>query len=73
MQGLNDSVRHNLANEVRLLASVQHPNIVKLYEAFVDLGSLCLVMELLPSPDLSHLIRCAAPASARSPWCRASL
>lgn len=37
----------------RLLASLQHPNLVQYNEAFVDHGKLCIVTELMPGGDLA--------------------
>lgn len=37
--------RNDIVNEIRLLASVQHVNVCRYYEAFVDGYHLCIVME----------------------------
>jgi NIMA (never in mitosis gene a)-related kinase len=36
MQKLSDKEKENALNEVRILASIKHPNIVAYKEAFVD-------------------------------------
>ncbi len=36
MQKLSDKEKENALNEVRILASIQHPNIVAYKEAFID-------------------------------------
>ena len=36
MQGLKEKEKHNSINEVRILASLDHPNIIGYKEAFVD-------------------------------------
>ena len=36
MQNLNDKERQNALNEVRILASIKHPNIIGYKEAFID-------------------------------------
>lgn len=45
-------------NEIRLLASVKHPNVVEYKESFFDENSqsLCLVMEYVDDGDLAHKI-----------------
>lgn len=39
---LNDKQKENALNEVRLLASVTHPNIIGYKEAFIDAPTNCL-------------------------------
>jgi hypothetical protein len=41
--------RHDAVNEIRVLGSLSHPNIVRQHEAFVAGTKLCIVMELAPS------------------------
>jgi NIMA (never in mitosis gene a)-related kinase len=36
MQKLSDKEKENALNEVRILASIKHPNIVAYKEAFID-------------------------------------
>lgn len=36
MQGLKEKDKHNSVNEVRILASLDHPNIIAYREAFID-------------------------------------
>lgn len=36
MQTLNEKERQNALNEVRILASIKHPNIIGYKEAFID-------------------------------------
>jgi len=45
-------------NEIRLLASIKHPNIVQYKESFFDEHSqcLCLVMEYADDGDLTQKI-----------------
>ncbi|KAK9811593.1 hypothetical protein WJX72_006685 [[Myrmecia] bisecta] len=59
--------REEAVNEIRLLASVQHPNVVGYHEAFVDGNKLCIVMEFAPLGDLSHVIKAAKDAKTRLP------
>ena len=55
---LNDKERDNALNEVRVLSSVDHPNVVGFKEAFFDRESkcLCIVMEYADSGDLMKRI-----------------
>lgn len=51
---LKDKEREMALNEVRLLASISHPNVIAYKEAFVDTASnsLCIVMEFADAGDL---------------------
>ena len=55
---LKSKEKENALNEVRILASITHPNIVPYKEALYDEGSnsLCIIMELVSGGTLSHLI-----------------
>ena len=55
MLSLNDKDKQNALNEIRLLASVSHPNIIQYKESFIDSSSqsLCLVMEYADGGDLN--------------------
>ncbi|KAL4419420.1 hypothetical protein ABPG77_006347 [Micractinium sp. CCAP 211/92] len=44
-------------NEIRLLASLSHPNLTTFFEAFCDHGKLCVVQELVNGGDLSTLLK----------------
>jgi serine/threonine protein kinase len=50
-------VAQDAANEIRLLASVRHPNIIRYYETFLDGNWLCIIMEYAMCGDLSHYIK----------------
>ena len=54
LKNLSDKEKDNAINEVRILASIQHPNIISYKEAFIDKQSesLCIVMELVDMGDL---------------------
>ena len=57
MQNLNKKEKKNALNEVRILASIHHPNIISYKEVFFDdAGYLCLVMEYADSGDLYQKI-----------------
>jgi NIMA (never in mitosis gene a)-related kinase len=54
MSKLNDKEKENALNEVRILASINHPNVIAYKEAFFDdnSSSLCIVMEYADGGDL---------------------
>ena len=54
LKNLSDKEKDNAINEVRILASIKHNNIISYKEAFVDKSSesLCIVMELVDAGDL---------------------
>ena len=54
LKNLSDREKDNAINEVRILASIKHPNIIQYKESFMDKGSesLCIVMELVDMGDL---------------------
>ena len=55
---LKEKERENALNEVRLLASIRHPNIVSYKEAFFEkkINVLCIVMEYADDGDLFQKI-----------------
>lgn len=54
MGKLTEREKQNALNEVRILASIQHPNIIGYKEAFFEeaTSSLCIVMEFADGGDL---------------------
>ncbi|CDW72008.1 protein kinase domain containing protein [Stylonychia lemnae] len=58
MAKLSDKEKQNALNEVRILASIQHPNVIAYKEAFFDENSstLCIVMEFADGGDLYQKI-----------------
>ena len=56
---MNAKDRENAINEVRILASITHPNIVSYREAFIDAASqmLCIVMTYADNGDLLQMIQ----------------
>jgi len=58
MGKLSTKEKENALNEVRLLASVHHPNVVGYKEAFFEdpTQSLCIVMDFLDDGDLYQKI-----------------
>jgi NIMA (never in mitosis gene a)-related kinase len=55
---LSEREKQNALNEIRLLASIKHPNIVQYKESFIDEQSSCLymVMEYADDGDLTQKI-----------------
>ena len=41
-----------MQNEIRILSTIDHPNIVKLIDTYEDKGHYCLVMELMHGGEL---------------------
>jgi len=58
LHGLSDREKDNALNEVRILASLKVPNVIKYKEAFIDppSESLCLVMEFADNGDVFQKI-----------------
>jgi len=54
LKNLSEKEKDNAINEVRILASIMHPNIISYKEAFIDekTENLCIVMELVDLGDL---------------------
>lgn len=55
---LSEKEKENALNEVRILASIQHPNIVAYKEAFFEESTqiLCIVMEFADGGDIQSKI-----------------
>mmetsp|Transcript_29473 Transcript_29473/g.33758 ORF Transcript_29473/g.33758 Transcript_29473/m.33758 type:complete len:124 (+) Transcript_29473:4-375(+) len=58
MKGLNEKEKKNAFNEVRILASINHPNVIAYKEAFFDeaCNTLNIVMEYAEGGDLEGKI-----------------
>jgi NIMA (never in mitosis gene a)-related kinase len=58
MQKLSSKEKENALNEVRILASISHPNVIGYKEAFFEdkTNSLCVVMEFADGGDVLQLI-----------------
>jgi len=52
----DDEAMNALKREIRIMKKVNHPNILKLYEVFVEEESFYLVMELVPGKELFERI-----------------
>ena len=54
----NDESRKNfLNNEIQILKTLDHPNIIKYYESFVYKKHLCIITEYAQSGDLQKKIK----------------
>jgi len=58
MGKLSEKEKQNALNEIRILASIQHPNVIGYKDAFFEnsSGSLCIVMEVADNGDLLQRI-----------------
>ena len=56
-ESLKTRAKENALNEIRILASVTHPNVIAYKEAFVDSRQLCIVMEHAAQGDLLQQIQ----------------
>ena len=58
MLNLSEKEKENALNEVRILASIEHPNIIGYRDTFIDeaSSSLCLVMEYADNGDVFQKI-----------------
>lgn len=71
---LSERERQNALNEVRILASIQHPNIIAYKEAFFEdsTSCLCIIMEYADGGDLLKQInnhkRKATNFSEKQAW-----
>lgn len=65
MAKLSEKEKDNAINEVRILASIQHPNVAGYKEAFFEqaTGTLCIVMEFCNGGDLQSKINTAKKTS----------
>ncbi|KAK9830325.1 hypothetical protein WJX72_011020 [[Myrmecia] bisecta] len=58
MQKMTDKARDEARNEVKVLASLDHPNIVKYYECYAERNNMMhIVMELCDDGDLDSYIK----------------
>lgn len=56
---LSQKEKENAVNEIRIMASFSHPNIISYKDAFIeeDTSTLCIVMELAEDGDLFNKIK----------------
>jgi|GEM_PF-4655199 len=53
----DESMRKRIIREARICASLEHPNIVKVYDLATLEGSMCIVMEFLEGKTLKEVLR----------------
>jgi serine/threonine protein kinase len=53
----NPQIRQRFRNEAALLAQLDHPCVVKLYDYIEDEHGLCLIMEYVEGIDLDHYLK----------------
>lgn len=53
----------NTVNEAQVLSRLQHPNVVTLFDAFVDYGHPCLVFEYVEGQTLAERLKEVGPLS----------
>ena len=61
----NDAFRERFVRESRLAASINHPNIIPIYDAGEEDGLLYIAMRYVAGADLKTLIRQEGPLSLR--------
>ena len=52
LAALSEKEKENSLNEVRILASIKHPNIISYKDSFLDGSTLCIIMEFADGGDL---------------------
>ncbi len=57
VRSMSQAEREDSINEIRLLASVQHPSVISYNEAFLDGNRLCIIMEYAADGDLAKVIK----------------
>ncbi|GLC62909.1 hypothetical protein PLESTB_001958200 [Pleodorina starrii] len=57
VRSMSQAEREDSINEIRLLASVNHPNVTTYNEAFLDGNRLCIIMEYAADGDLAKVIK----------------
>jgi serine/threonine protein kinase len=60
----NDEIRHRFENEAKIMASLDHPNIVKVLDYTDVSGVLAIVMEYLEGVTLSDFVKKKGPMPA---------
>ncbi len=62
--GLSTRLKDSLDNEAKILAGIEHPNIVKLYDCFVEDHRGYMVQEFIDGPSLRAHIKSTGPAKS---------
>ena len=59
MQASTPTKRHSIATEIEILKTLDHPNVIKLYEVYDDERAIYLVMELCTGGELYDYVNTA--------------
>lgn len=54
---LTPAEQRDSIKEVHIMASLDHPNVVRYYDSFIDDGMLCIVMEYCDRGDLQRMVK----------------
>ena len=73
LTGLPEKERAEAANEVAVLDALQHPHIVRYFEAFEERGCLHIVLEFADSGDLAQQIAAQKKRADGAPFGEAQL
>lgn len=50
-------MKEDAINEVTILSKLDHPNIVKYYDSFIDKNILAIIMEFCENGDLANFLK----------------
>jgi len=67
VKSMGQAERQACVEEVRLLASVSHPNVLAYNEALIENNKLCIIMEYAPDGDIRKIIQKAQQAKKAPP------
>ncbi|CAG9465192.1 unnamed protein product [Pedinophyceae sp. YPF-701] len=62
-QGMNERMKREVRNEVKVLGSLDHPNVVHYFECFVEEPNLFIVMEFCEDGDLTNKVKQRNPGA----------
>jgi len=54
---MNKAMKADAINEVTILSKLNHPNIVKYHDSFIDKNFLNIIMEYCSGGDLSYVLK----------------
>ena len=56
LRSMSDKIRMHLDDEIKILRSIDHPNIVKTYDVDMDDDAVYIIMEYCTGGDFSKLV-----------------